>query len=595
MGQLPDLSFHRYEVVQELGQNAEGSCTTYLAIATDTDEKVAIKQFRFAQQGSSWLSFRGYEREIQLLQELDYPGIPRYIDSFESADGFCLVQRYQLARPITERHSFSPEEIKQIAVSVLEILLYLQSRIPPIVHRNIRPSTILMDDAGQVYLNDFGLARANVQRSSANSFVEGDPGFAPPEQLFNQPLTEATDLYSLGATLICLLTGTPEGQIYTLVDETYRFQFKEHLPRLHPRFVRWLEKMVEPALKDRYANARKALRDLKRLRVSEHAAIAPNRRPYLFKFLLAGATFSAIAVLVAFVGLNGYLQWRQDRQTPPTALPPAEAPGRGSSPTARDISRATELLKQGKALGESNQHATGLTFIDRALQLYPDYAEAWANRCWLLNNLERHEEAFASCDRALVLNPKQSWALSHRGWAMLELGKLEEALIALDKSIEINPNYYWAWFRKGEALHDLKRYDEAVAAYDRALEIKPDHHRSWNNRAASLNGAQRYTDALISADKAIEIDAQRSSGYYVRSRALYGLERYEEALTTVERSIELAPRYKWGLLTKGQILEKLGRNQESVNAYEEALTVEPDWTLAKEGRDRVLAKLGQQN
>ena len=69
------------------------------------------------------------------------------------------MQEYKNAPSLAERRSFTVEEIKQIAVSVLEILVYLQQRTPPVIHRDIKPENILVDNQLNAYLIDFGFAR----------------------------------------------------------------------------------------------------------------------------------------------------------------------------------------------------------------------------------------------------------------------------------------------------------------------------------------------------------------------------------------------------------------------------------------------------
>ncbi len=144
--------------------------------------------------------------------------------------------------------SFSPDEIKQIALSVLEILVYLQNRIPPIIHRDIKPENILVGDQINVTLVDFGFARIGEGEVAISSMVKGTLGFMPPEQLFNRQLTAASDLYGLGATLICLLTGTKSTAIGNLINQAYRIHFKHLVPKLSLRWIDWLQKMVKPGL-----------------------------------------------------------------------------------------------------------------------------------------------------------------------------------------------------------------------------------------------------------------------------------------------------------------------------------------------------------
>lgn len=265
MNNWSDFTAYGYQILEELGRNREGGRITWKAKKTDDNQVIVLKQFCFATIGSDWSGYQAYEREIEVLEGLTHPGIPRYLGSFETNNGFCLIQEYKNAPPLSQNRSFEPEEIKIIAIKLLEILVYLQNRIPPIIHRDIKPDNILVDAQLNVYLIDFGFARVGSQDISASSVFKGTPGFIPPEQI-RKP-TEASDLYSLGASLICLLTGYKSANIYELTseDDPYKLEFKHLLPRLSLRFIQWLEKMVEPKLKDRFHNAEEALTALKPL------------------------------------------------------------------------------------------------------------------------------------------------------------------------------------------------------------------------------------------------------------------------------------------------------------------------------------------
>jgi len=259
MQNFPDFSEHCFTVHKELGHNRVGGRVTYLATDTRTNQEVVIKQFQFARLGANWTDFDAYEREIRLLKELNHPGIPRYLSSFQTEDGFCMVQEYKPATSLAESRSFAPDRIRQIAIAALEILVYLQNRIPPVIHRDIKPANILVDEVGNLFLVDFGFAHIGEGEVGVSSVVKGTLGFMPPEQLFNRQLTEASDLYGLGMTLICLLTDTKSDRIGDLVDISYRVSFKHLVPKLNQHWVNWLEKMVEPRSKDRFTNAVEAL------------------------------------------------------------------------------------------------------------------------------------------------------------------------------------------------------------------------------------------------------------------------------------------------------------------------------------------------
>ncbi|MGK7931145.1 MAG: pentapeptide repeat-containing protein [Microcystaceae cyanobacterium] len=278
---VPNLTIHGYQVIRELGYNSEGGRTTYLAKDLKTEQEVVIKAFYFMkqfmeesmQEETDWTGYKAHEREIEVLQQLNHPRIPRYLDSFETDNGFCLVQEYKNAPSLAEQSGFTPENVKKIAISVLEILVDLQTRREPVFHRDIKPENILVDAVLNAYLIDFGLARIEHNNSMvASSWMGGTLGFMSFEQIFDSgkhKVNKSSDLYSFGMTLICLLTETKSNDISELITPNgVDFdKVKKKLPPLHTNFVKWLNKMVEWNTKERFSDAKLALNKLKSIRV----------------------------------------------------------------------------------------------------------------------------------------------------------------------------------------------------------------------------------------------------------------------------------------------------------------------------------------
>ncbi|MEB3828129.1 serine/threonine protein kinase [Phormidium sp. CCY1219] len=308
MSNFPDFAEYGYQVIRELGHNRAGGRVTYLAIKTGNteggcdvspggdradpthasipqpDSRVAIKQFQFAStSGASWADYDAYQREIQVLQGLNHPGIPRYLDSFQTAGGFCIVQEYKPAESLAVSRPWTPTQIKQLAIALLDILVYLQNRIPPVIHRDIKPENILVDDSLNVYLIDFGFAHIGEGEVAMSSIVKGTLGFMPPEQLFNRELTPASDLYGVGATLIALLTGTKSIDIGNLIDANYRIHFQNRVKKISQSWVEWLETMVEPKPKNRYSDAATALEALKLVEVSRTPQVVSSHQIVQFR------------------------------------------------------------------------------------------------------------------------------------------------------------------------------------------------------------------------------------------------------------------------------------------------------------------------
>jgi len=261
----------RYQIVREVGRNQEGVCITYLAKDNSTQQPVIMTRFVLNPSGSSTVNYEAHQPQIQLLRQLNHPGILRYLDSFPTADGFCLVQEYKQLQPLTVARTWTLEQIKHIAVSVLEILVYLQNLTPPILHRNINLETIFVDAEMKVYLMDFSCAEVGGADMPLSRIIIKKFGFVSPELLRNRPANEASDLYSLGVILISLLTRTESDKINTLIDLEGNINVKGLVPKeLSFGLVDWLERMVSPNSKLRYPNAIAALEaihpvDVKRL------------------------------------------------------------------------------------------------------------------------------------------------------------------------------------------------------------------------------------------------------------------------------------------------------------------------------------------
>lgn len=514
MNKYPEFTKYGYQIIKVLGDNLQGGRVTYLATNIESNKQVIIKEFRFASADANWSGFKAYQREIEVLQQLNHPQIPPYLNTIETSSGFCLVTEYINAPSLGERYSFTPEEIKQIAVSNLEILVDLQKYSPPIIHRDIKPENILVDKSLNIYLIDFGLARIRPRGEQAlSSIAAGTPGFMPPEEMFNLPLTEASDLYSLGATLICLLTGTKSGEVSNLIGEDYRFKFK-HLvhEKVNQGFIAWLEKLVEPNVKRRYPNASFALKKLK--------PILPTKTNNFIEIdKVKPLAITALLMIVAGINIKVFQYFSRQQKTA-ASLTKANKQDSEQS-ISNPLSQAVKLEKQGDNLYNSGQYDEALVVYDQAIELNPNYAAAWYGRCRVLRRFALYQESLKACDKVL----------------------------------EINPNAYWAWHVRGSALNSLMRTEEALESYNKSLEIKPDYHHAWNGRCWAFNNLQKYQEALNSCDKALEIAPNDVWSWNNQGLSLKGLKRYDEALESFNRAIEINPNFQKAINNRKNLLD----------------------------------------
>lgn len=237
---------------------------TLLATDLETDSPVVIKLLLLGPD-FTWNDLKLFEREAETLKSLDYPAIPKYLDFFEVetelGKGFALVQSYIEARSLQEwvqcGCTFSEADLKEIANQLLEVLEYLHTRQPPVIHRDIKPSNVLLSNRsshspGQVYLVDFGSVQTAQQVGTIT--VVGTYGYMPPEQFGGRSLP-ASDLYSVGTTLIYLATGQHPAD---LPQNDLHIEF-ESFTNLSQPFIHWIRWLTNPGLSKRPASANAAI------------------------------------------------------------------------------------------------------------------------------------------------------------------------------------------------------------------------------------------------------------------------------------------------------------------------------------------------
>jgi serine/threonine protein kinase len=252
---------NRYEVERQIGKQT--GRWTLLARDLQTQEQVVIKLL-FLDEQLDTDDLKLFEREVEILKSLSHPLIPRYLGYFEhqlpNDKALALIQTYvegkSLEQCMQQGRIFSEAEVKQLGKALLNILVYLHGRHPPIIHRDIKPSNILLASR-QAYLVDFGSVKTFSGAETTGFTVVGTYGYMPPEQ-FSGRAVPASDLYSLGATLIALLVGTHPS---SLPRRGARFDISQ-IPNLSPEFFDWLNWLTDPNLDKRAKSAQEVLHAL---------------------------------------------------------------------------------------------------------------------------------------------------------------------------------------------------------------------------------------------------------------------------------------------------------------------------------------------
>jgi serine/threonine protein kinase len=211
----PQSMLHqRYLIVGQAGRG--GMSAVYQAVDTlSRNRHVAIKEMSQGHLDSAELAeaTARFQQEAALLGSLQHSNLPRIYDGFSEYGRSYLVMEYIDGKTLLQMlkdsggHPLPTAQVLDYAIQLCDVLTYLHSQIPPIIFRDLKPTNVMVKDNGHVVLIDFGIARFFKEGQAQDTVFLGSPGYAPPEQHGTSQTNPRSDLYSLGATLHCCLTG----------------------------------------------------------------------------------------------------------------------------------------------------------------------------------------------------------------------------------------------------------------------------------------------------------------------------------------------------------------------------------------------------
>lgn len=200
-----------YRIEAEIAHGGMGAVFRAVRADDQYSKQVAIKLVSGAAFSSQVTEM--FRRERQVLASLEHPNIARLLDGGAMEDGSpFLVMEYVEGEPVTrycESHQLGVDDRLRLFQKICSAVQYAHQNL--VIHRDIKPANILVTEEGEPKLLDFGIAKfvdldpgANV---TATAWQALTPAYASPEQLCGEPVTTATDVYSLGVVLYELLTG----------------------------------------------------------------------------------------------------------------------------------------------------------------------------------------------------------------------------------------------------------------------------------------------------------------------------------------------------------------------------------------------------
>ncbi len=246
----------RYKIINLLGSGGMGA--VYKAQDTRFENKyIAVKEMvaPIHQEKTREYYIESFEREAKILQNLRHTYLPGVYDYFVEAGRFYMVTDFidgkDLSRVLDELEEqdkeLKIEEVISWGLQISEVLEYLHSRNPSVIHRDISPQNIILRKDGKVQLIDFGIASLSSVEDKKTKTGIGKMGYMSPEQFSGKP-EPRSDMYSLAATMHHLLTR--EKPVYFSFEPVNQLR-KDDFP---PELQAVLDKALKDNPEDRYNN-----------------------------------------------------------------------------------------------------------------------------------------------------------------------------------------------------------------------------------------------------------------------------------------------------------------------------------------------------
>jgi serine/threonine protein kinase len=355
---LVGTTFGPYKIVGVIGRGGMGA--VYEGLDETLDRRVALKVLHAQFAGNREYQDR-FLREARNAANarLDHPNITQiYAAGREGAHPWLamqLVRGRTLAKVLAERRTLPPDEALRIARQTAEGLS--AAHAAGMIHRDIKPDNLMIDEGGRVKIMDFGLMRSvDVQKDglTAEGLFVGTLEYASPEQCRDKPLDARTDLYSLGVVLYELLSGKRPYQsktafgYLTMISDPQQppVPLRSQAPDVPPAIETLVHKLLSKRPEDRIASAQELIQSIDGLlgtamRVSAVPTAAPAPTGGVLVYLIGGA----IALAAVLVGAIVF--WPKDSKPadppPKLAEPPAKKdPDRPAPPPTVPTADAAE-------------------------------------------------------------------------------------------------------------------------------------------------------------------------------------------------------------------------------------------------------------
>ncbi|MFH1227325.1 MAG: tetratricopeptide repeat protein [Planctomycetota bacterium] len=633
-------TFGKYTIEKKLGQGGMGA--VYLAVDPALNRKVAIKIITSKDEKL----LERFQLESSAVARLKHPNIVQVYEvgvvSLPSAAGgsarkqhyFTMdyIEGIPLDKLIRGKPKPSFQNIARIIQQVASALHYAHSQ--KLVHRDIKPANILIDNSGNAYLTDFGVAKqlSGLDRHlTMTGATVGTPSYMPPEQAMGEKgaIDQRSDIFSLGATLYHCLTGRlpfTGKEVYDVLNKVINED-----PPLPSSIIRSIPEDLETIClkclaKDkakRYQTALELGQDIDSyLRGGQ---IDAQRTSPISKVLLkvkknkTASLGIAGAILILIIGLIIS----------------------STVSSFRTTSKLEEYRREANYYFNKSEYEKALASCEKALAILPEEPEmeGLKKKCLTLleekkkNDKDAAEKSKTALEQARIITAKNQALMEETEKRVKESAEKSKAIIEqaelraraktiLDRAsgastpdqrikiaqeaLAIDPTFGDAYQiigyaykakaaesgRSPDAYREL--IDKAYEYFTKAIEATPTLAYSYYERAMiTAYTYNKLEDAISDFNKVLELDPNSDIGWLAKGTVEYHQKNYDKAIISYNKAIELNPNLADAYSSRGSIYYDKGETDRAIRDYNKAIELNPNLATAYSNRGNAYGKKGE--
>jgi serine/threonine protein kinase/Tfp pilus assembly protein PilF len=621
---------NRYQIIEELGRGGMGK--VYKALDTEIKERIALKLIK-PEIASDRKTIDRFRNELKVARQISHKNVCRMYDLNKADSSYFITMEYipggDLKRFIRRSKQLSIETAVSIAKQICEGLV--EAHRLGVVHRDLKPNNIMIDDDGNARIMDFGIARSLETKGITGAGVMiGTPEYMSPEQVESKEIDQRSDIYSLGIILYEMMTGRLpfEGDTPFAVGVKQKSELPENPRTFNSRITEDLSRLIlkclEKEKEKRYQSAGEVRSGLSGIEqglptteketpkrkplTSREITVSLSPRKAVIPALVVLGIIAVVAVVwqlflhegtilpqekrsiavISFENQTGDEAYDHLRKVIPNLLITSLEQSGFFQVTTWE--RMNDLIKQ--------MSREDVEFIDRELGF--ELCRMEKVDTIILGTFAKAGDVFATDVKVLDVANKQilkSASARGRGEGSILEAQIDELSEAICQGIGISQPKIdkaqvkiadvttasleaYEYYLKGLEADAMFYHADARRYYERAIEIDPEFASSYMHLAVvhrTLGNTQAMEDALEKA-KSLKSKASRKEQLYIDAMYSWFVDRQPEIGENImKQSLRDFPKEKWAYYALGGYYFLFDQYDPALEAYNKALELDPNY------------------